>query len=306
MRNWWPLLVLLLMGMTWGLQFAMLKLAVERGHSELNVLLMALLLLSIVYAILVGLRGRVFRPTREHLVFFVTIAILGYILPMGATLYAAPYLPAGIITLFASLSPIATFAVAIGLRTERVSRIRIGAMLLGCVSALLVLAPQADLPGRGALGWMLLVLIIPVCYGVESIYVAVRWPKGLGVLELGLGEALVAAFLSLPLFFLFGEPQSFGIGVSTADLAILVFVLCGVFEVLMYFWLIRATGGVLVSFGTFVSLFAGIGWGMVIFSESHGPAVWVAVLVLVAALALVCLDTVRSAQRDGRRRAASA
>ena len=306
MRNWLPLLVLLLMGMTWGLQFAMLKLAVERGHSELNVLLMALLLLSIVYAILVGLRGRVFRPTREHLVFFVIIAILGYILPMGATLYAAPYLPAGIITLFASLSPIATFVVAIGLRTEPVSRIRILVMLLGCVSALLVLAPQADLPGRGALGWMLLVLIVPVCYGVESIYVAARWPKGLGVLELGLGEVLVAAILTLPFFFLFGEPQSFGIGVSIADLAILVFVLCGVFEVLMYFWLIRVTGGVLVSFGTFVSLFAGIGWGMVIFSESHGPAVWVAVLILVAALALVCLDTVRSAPRAGRRRAASA
>ena len=134
------------MGMTWGLQFAMLKLAVERGRSELNVLLMALVLLSIVYAVLVVLRGRMFRPTVEHLVFFVIIAILGYILPMGATLYAAPYMPAGIITLLASLSPIATFAVAIGLRTESVSRIRIWAMLLGCVSALLVLGPQAELP----------------------------------------------------------------------------------------------------------------------------------------------------------------
>ncbi len=297
MRRWWPLIVLLLMGMTWGLQFAMLKLAVERGRSELNVLLMALVLLSVIYAILVGLKGRRFRPTREHLVFFVIIAILGYILPMGATLYAAPYMPAGIITLLASLSPIATFAVAIGLRTEPVSRIRIWAMVLGCVSALLVLAPQAELPGYGSLGWMLLVLIIPVCYGVESIYVAVRWPKGLGVLELGCGEALVAAVLTLPLFFLFGEPGSFGIGVSVADLAILVFVLCGVFEVLMYFWLIRTTGGVLVSFGTFVSLFAGIGWGMLIFSESHGPAVWLAVLVLVAGLALVCLDAARSTRQ---------
>ena len=66
----------------------------------------------------------------------------------------------------------------------------------------------------------------------------------------------------------------------------------------MYFWLIRTTGGVLVSFGTFVSLFAGIGWGMAIFSESHGPAVWVAVLVLVGALALVCLDTARSARGE--------
>ena len=300
MRRWWPLLVLLLMGMTWGLQFTMLKLAVERGRAEFNVVLMALVLISAVYTLLVVLRGRTFRPTREHVVFFAVIGVLGYILPMGATLYAAPHMPAGIITLFASLSPIATFAVAIGLRTEPVSRIRIGAMLLGCVSALLVLAPQLELPGRGALVWMLLVLVVPVCYGVESIYVAARWPKGLGVLELGLGEALVAAVLTLPLFLLFGEPRAFGLGVSVADLAILVFVLCGIFEVLMYFWLIRTTGGVLVSFGTFVSLFAGIGWGMVIFSERHGPSVWLAVLVLVAGLALVCLDTARGVRQEER------
>ena len=298
MRRWLPLIVLLLMGTIWGLQFAMLKLAVESGRSELNVLLMALVLISVVYAILVALRGRAIRFTRENLVFFVIIAILGYILPMGATLYAAPHLPAGIITLFASLSPIATFAVAIGLRTEPVSRIRIGAMLLGCVSALLVLAPQAELPGYGALVWMLLVLIVPLTYGVESIYVAARWPKGLGVLELGLGEAIVAAILTLPLFFVFGDPASFGIGFSVADLAIVVFVLCGVFEILMYFWLIRTTGGVLVTFGTFVALFAGIAWGMAIFSERHGPLVWLAVLFLVGALALVCLDTAKSTRRE--------
>ena len=298
MRRWLPLIVLLLMGTLWGLQFAMLKLAVESGRPELNVLLMALVLISVVYAILVALRGRAIRFTRENLVFFVIIAILGYILPMGATLYAAPHLPAGIITLFASLSPIATFAVAIGLRTEPVSRIRIGAMLLGCVSALLVLGPEAELPGYGAIGWMLLVLIVPLTYGVESIYVSARWPKGMGVLELGLGEAIVAAILTLPFFFLFGEPASFGIGFSVADLAIVVFVLCGIFEILMYFWLIRTTGGVLVTFGTFVSLFAGIAWGMVIFSERHGPPVWLAVTFLVGALALVCLDTARRTGPD--------
>ena len=293
MRRLWPLLVLLLMGITWGLQFAVLKLAVERGRAELNVLMMALILISVVYAVLVALRGRAFRPTREQAVFFVNIGLMGYIAPMGATLYAAPYVPAGIITLLASLAPMVTFAVALGLRTEAVSKARIGAMLLGCASVVLVLAPQTELPGHGALAWMALVLVVPLCYGVESIYVAARWPEGLGVLEVGLGEAAAAALLTVPLFLLFGEPASFGFEASVADLAILVFVLCGVFEVLMYFWLVRVTGGVLVSFGTFISLFAGLVWGMIIFSEAHDASVWLAVLVLVAALALVCIDALR-------------
>ena len=294
----WPLIVLLFMGVLWGLQFTVLKLAVERGRAELNVLMMALVLISVVYAFLVALRGRGFRLTRPRLEFFVVIGILGYLLPMGATLYAAPYVAAGILTLLASLAPVVTFAVALLLRTEPVSKARIGAMLLGCVSVVLVLAPEAELPGHGALGWMALALIIPFCYGVESLYVAARWPEGLGVLEVGLGEALAASLLTLPFFLLFGEPFTFGAESLVADLAVGVFVLCGVLEIVMYFWLVRTTGGVLVSFGTFVALFAGIVWGMIIFSETHGAPVWVAVLVLVAALALVSVDTLRGAPRE--------
>ena len=295
MRRLGPLFVLFLMGAIWGLQFAVLKLAVERGRAELNVLMMALMLIAVVYVLLVAWRGRSFRLTRSRLAFFAIIGILGYILPMGATLYAAPYVSAGVLTLLASLAPMVTFAVALLLRTEPVSKIRIGAMLLGCVSAVLVLAPEAELPGYGALGWMALALIIPFCYGVESVYVAARWPEGLGVLEVGMGEALAAALLTLPFFLLFGEPFTFGVESRVADLAVLVFVLCGVVEILLYFWLVRTTGGVLVSFGTFIALFAGIAWGMIIFSETHGASVWLAVLILVAALALVCVDTLRGA-----------
>lgn len=298
-RHPWPLIVLLLMGVLWGLQFAVLKLAVERGRAELNVLMMALVLISVVYALLVALRGRGFRLTRSRLEFFVIIGVLGYLLPMGATLYAAPYVAAGILTLLASLAPMVTFAVALLLRTEPVSKARIGAMLLGCVSVVLVLAPEAELPGHGALGWMALALIIPFCYGVESLYVAARWPKGLGVLDVGLGEALAASLLTLPFFLLFGEPFTFTAESRVADLAVGVFVLCGILEIVMYFWLVRTTGGVLVSFGTFIALFAGIGWGMIIFSETHGAAVWVAVLVLVAALVLVSVDTLRDARESG-------
>ena len=298
-RRLWPLMVLFLMGVLWGLQFTVLKLAVERGRAEMNVLMMALVLISVVYVVLVALRGRRFRLTPSRLWFFVVIGTLGYLLPMGATLYAAPYVAAGVLTLFASLAPMVTFAVALLLRTEPVSKARIGAMLLGCVAVVLVLAPEAGLLGHGAFGWMALALIIPFCYGVESIYVAARWPEGLGVLEVGLGEAMAAALLTLPFFLLFGEPFTFGAQSRVADLAVGVFVLCGILEVVMYFWLVRTTGGVLVSFGTFVSLFAGIGWGLLTFSETHGAPVWIAVLVLVAALALVSVDTLRDARESG-------
>jgi drug/metabolite transporter (DMT)-like permease len=292
----WPFLLLLILGLIWGLQFAMLKLAVESGFAELHVLTLALVLLSVIYAGILVVRRALFSLNRERLIFFTIVATIGYIVPMGATLYAAPYVPAGVLVLIASMAPMFTFAIAIGLCTEHVSKLKIGAMILGTVSATLVLAPEAELPNHGALVWMLLAMLIPFCYGIESVYVAAKWPAGLDVAQVGFGEAFGAAVLMIPLLFIFGEPSSFSITWSLAELAIVVFVLGGVFDVLIYFYLVKTTGGVLVSFGTFIALFAGIGWGVIIFSETHGTNVWWAVAILVVALSLVCLDGARGSR----------
>ena len=115
---------------------------------------------------------------------------------------------------------------------------------------------------------------------------------------MGFGEAFGAAILTVPLLIIFGEPASFVVEWSVAEFAIVTFVLCGVFDVLIYFYLVQTTGGVLVSFGTFIALFAGVGWGIVIFSETHPANVWWAVAVLVGALSLVCIDTLRAGRSE--------
>ena len=73
----------------------------------------------------------------------------------------------------------------------------------------------------------------------------------------------------------------------------LVFVAAGIIETLLYFLLIKYAGGVFVSFGTFISLFAGIAWGIALFAEVHPASTWVAVIALFASLALVCTDRIR-------------
>ena len=78
---------------------------------------------------------------------------------------------------------------------------------------------------------------------------------------------------------------------SLAETGILVFVVSGLIEVVLYFYIIQNTGGVLVSFSFFISLFAGIAWGMVIFGEGHGIIVWSAVGILLGSLGLLCFDT---------------
>ena len=287
------LLALLAMGVAWGLQVSMLKFAVLDGYNEINVMVVTLVLISVIYSCALIVRRQFFSLTAERIRFFIIIAIIGYLIPMAATLYAAKTVPAGILVLLISLSPICTFAAARLLGSEPISRTRVGAMLLGCISVVLILSPNLNTTQSIDIRWVLVALLVPICYGVESVYVDIKWPKGLGVLQVGMAEAVAASLLTLPLLFLFGEVSDLSLSWGMTELAIAVFVMCGVLEVFLYFYLIKVTGGVLVSFATFISLFAGIAWGAVIFDEIIGTGAWAAVFVLVLALTLVSLDAWR-------------
>ena len=286
---------LVIMGACWGLQFALLKLAAAAGYSELAVLVLAMGLLSLVFGAMLVARREPEELTRARLVFLVITSTLGYLAPLWAALYAASHLPAGILTLMASLTPVATVAIALGLRTEVVSARRILAVGLGAVAVTFVLWPELELPGFGKLHWLLVALIMPLCYGVESIYIAKFWPAGLTPMQAVTGETVMAFVLVVPIFLLAGGPLP-SPDWGTAELAIGLFVAAGVVESLLYFYLIKRTGGVFVTFGGFVSLFAGIGWGMLLFGESHGAMVWLAVGLLCVSVLLACWERVEEAQ----------
>lgn len=284
--RWSTLGWLLLMGAAWGLEFSMLKLAAEAGFPGTGILLVTLAIIAAVFCVILTLRRAWFRPTRRIVVFLLVVAMLGYVLPLLAALWAAPHVPAGAMTLIASFTPLVTVATALLFRTERVSRRRILAVILGMVSGLLVLLPEASLPSGGNLLWLLVVFVVPLTYGVESIYVSVAWPRGLDPLQVAAGQSLVALVLLLPIHLIGGQTMVYDPGWPVGQLAILVVAACVLVEVLLYFLIISRTGGVLVSFSMYISLFAGIAWGWVIFGEQLGLAVWIAIAVLAVGLAL--------------------
>ena len=285
-------------GTAWGAQFAMLKLAAGGGYGELTVLVIAMFLVSASYFVILLVRRSPFRLTAKSLEFFAITGFLGYALPLAAVLHAAPHLPAGVITLIVCFTPMISIIVALLARTERVSRTRLVAVVLGMAAAVMVLAPQLALPGLGVLEWMLLVGLVPLCYGIESIYVDRRWPEGFDIWQVGFGEAAAAMILVAPLVIVFGEPWP-GLSWTSAEIGIVLFSLIGLVEIVLYFWLINKTGGVLVNFCVFVALFAGIAWGIVIFGERHDMAVWGAAAVLLAAMALLTRETVKRTEATG-------
>ena len=283
-RRTGPVLLLVVMGVMWGLQFAMIRLAALSGYSDLAVIAISLVLLALVFSVISVAKGEAFRPGARAIAFFFVTSCLGYLVPLTATLHAASALSAGLLSLFASLAPVAAIFFAILLRAEKVSPSRFLAVGLGVLSVAIVLLPELELPGRGQFYWMLAASVCPLSYGIESVYVKKFWPPGLSVLQVMTGETVAAALLAMPAFMLLGSPLPDAEGWADGETAILIFVAAGVVEGLIYFNLIKKTGAVFVNFGASISLFAGIAWGIVLFSETHLAITWVAAFVLAIAI----------------------
>src|SRR5690606_23133853 len=160
------------------------------------------------------------------------------------------------------------------------------AVVLGLAAALLVLVPEARLPSGGNLLRLLVVFVVPLTYGVESVYGSATFPPGLDALQVGTGQALMTVLMVLPVYPQAGEPLVYDPAWPVGQTAILIVAVCVLIEVVLYFVIISRTGGVLVSFSMYISLFAGIAWGWAIFGEQLGITVWIAIAVLAVGLAM--------------------
>jgi len=290
--------ILLVMGAVWGLQFAMLKLASTGGHAEITLVFYAMLADAIVFGIVVTIRKSWFPWNGRLAFFFGYIAILGYVVPMLAVLYAGPHLSAGLLTLIASLAPVVAIAIALLKQSEHVSGKRIGAVGLGLAACVLVLWPELRLPDHGSLGWLLMVFIVPFMFGYQAVYIASNWPTGLDSLQVAFGEVVIAAIFLLPLHLAAGDWVGYDPSWPPAQIGIVVFTVASLLEAILFFYLVQHAGGVLVSFGSFISLFAGILWGTALFGETHDAVFWTAIAVTCGALALLTFDKAEHRKQD--------
>jgi drug/metabolite transporter (DMT)-like permease len=286
-RTWWHGLLLLILGAGWGLQFTLLKISVDARLDELGILAGSMTLLAALYALLLTCRRDWFRPSWRRLRFFLISSTLGFVVPLGCVILAARHLPAGLIVLHESLTPICIVVLALAIRSEPVSLRRRAAIALGMAAVLLVLWPELlGLGGHRPIG-LLFALLIPIAYGTDAIYVAARWPDGLSCVQVITGELIGAALLSLPLFLIAGEPIFISAAPTIGGMAVLAFVVVTFVETYLYFHLLRTAGAVFISVASFIALFAGILWGMALNGESHPASVWLAVVLVVLALGLI-------------------
>lgn len=147
-------------------------------------------------------------------------------------------------------------------------------IVVGLAGVALLLVPDASLPEPNMAGWLLLALLVPVCFAMVNAFAGRFRPPEAPSDMLACGLLVASALFLLPIMFATGQAYvPTGVG-GLGDWAILVATAINVIFWPLFFEIIRRAGAGFFSQFNYLAVLAGIAWAVVIFAERPGVYVW--------------------------------
>lgn len=281
------LLMLLVLGTNWGLGFTLGKLGVTGGLHPLGYAFWQTAGGGLVL-VLIALWRRQLPPMHwVHVRYYLICGVTNIAMPNFVALTAAQHIPVGIIVLLISLGPLITYAVAQLVGIERFSTRRVAGVVIGLIGAAMILVPKSSLPSPDDYLWVMVAMIVPLCYGISNVYLGVARPPDVPSLALGGAMQLGAAVTFLPLALLAGQMHVPFPPQTPAEIANVSHIAVSSIGALIFFELMRLRGPVIASQVGYVVCLSGVFWGKLFFGEQHSVWIWLAMGTIFLGLALV-------------------
>src|SRR5690606_36080746 len=223
---------------------------------------------------------------RTHLRYYAISGLITLALPNVLVFLAVARIGAGLPSIVYAFPAMLTYAMALGMRMEKLAWTRAAGIGLGLIGILMIVGPRSGPIDEAALPWMLLAFIAPVSLAAGNIYRTRAWPKDAAPLALAAGTLLGAAVwlllacLAMDLFYM---PA----GIAEPDWVLAAAGLFACLSFIPYFELQRVAGPVYLSQIGYVMAATSLAIGTFVFGERYSLVVWLAVLVIVAGILLV-------------------
>lgn len=278
---------LVLIGALWGATQPLTKIAVSEGYRQFGLIFWQAVISTVILGAICLMRGAKIPFRGPHLFVYPVIALIGTVIPNGASYQAMVYLPAGLVSLLLSTIPMIAFPMALALGNEAFRMRRLIGLALGFAAMLLIALPETSLPDRAMIAFIPLAMIAPLCYAFEGNYVA-RWgTAGLDPFQLMFGASLFGVALTLPLAINAGQFVDLRGPWGAPDYAIVISSVIHAITYTAYVWLIGRAGAVFAVQVSYPVTAFGLIWSMLLLGERYSLWVWAAFAVMFVGLTLV-------------------
>ena len=280
-------LILLIVGVSWGLTAPLSKIAVSTGHHYLGLLIWQIIIMILSLGLIQIFRKKKLPLNLNCFWRYVLVALLGTILPNSIMYKAYFHLQSGIMSILVSIVPMIAFLLVLVLQMEKFEIRRFLGVLFGIFAIILIVFPKLDLGYIGEVGWILLALLSPLCYAIEGVWINKIGIAKLDPIEIILGASILGFFILMPIVALNGYwitpyrvwgPAEFAITLSSLIHSIIY---------ISYIWLIGKAGVIFASQVSYIYTASGIGFSIILLGEGYSLFVWAAVILMLMGLMMV-------------------
>ena len=280
-------LILLIVGVSWGLTAPLSKIAVSTGHHYLGLLIWQTIIMILSLGLIQIFRKKKLPLNLNCFWRYVLVALLGTILPNSIMYKAYFHLQSGIMSILVSIVPMIAFLLVLVLQMEKFEIRRFLGVLFGIFAIILIVFPKLDLGYLGEVGWILLALLSPLCYAIEGVWINKIGIAKLDPIEVILGASILGFFILMPIVALNGYwitpyrvwgPAEFAITASSLIHSIIY---------ISYIWLIGKAGVIFASQVSYIYTASGIGFSIILLGEGYSLFVWAAVILMLMGLMMV-------------------
>ena len=280
-------LILIILGLGWGLSFTLGKIAITAGGTPIGLTFWQSLFSGLVLLAYVFLRhGKIIIPKIMFLP-IVIITFLSVVIPNIIFYACVEHLDAGVLSISVSVIPLFTYLIALGLRMDKFKVRRVIGLITGFCALLILILPENSLPDKRDIPWVLLALNCALCYALENIYIDRLALQNFGPIRLVCAVSFVSAIITFLLslvmdqFFIL-QPTNLYLFISTLGLG---FISATAYSIFIY--LIGRAGSVFSSQVGYLVTFFGVVWGIIILGESHSVFVWISLAMIMMGIFLV-------------------
>lgn len=283
-----PVLALALLftvGALMGLTSILVKVAGSAGWQPMAYLLWGLLGGGLLLLLFAWWRGERPGMSLSQQRYYLASGLLSIAVPNGLLFSSIGHVGAGFASMCLAFPPLFTYLLALALRMEALSRIRLLGICIGLSGSLLLALGKLHGGDSPAL-WVVAALCVPVFLALGNIYRARYWPSGATPLSLAPGMLLGGAFL-LGLTALFGVDFSPNLNSPLAVALMLVQMLLFAAVYALFFILQKLAGTVFLSQIGSVAAITGAAMAIGLLGEQGSLSLALAALCIVIGVLLV-------------------
>lgn len=287
-----PVLLLFAAGSCIGLIFPLGRLAGEAGVPPLVYAAASAFGASLVLFLAAWLSGSPAAARKGVVKYALVAGQLTFAIPFGVLVAVIPHLGSGIPAILQSLAPIITLAIVAGLGLERPSLLRLVGLGAGLAGALLILVSRnaGSLATPAPALWYVAALVTPLALASGNVFRTVAWPKAekpLPLAAMTLAAAALGLLAVLAAAWLLGHETGVAPGLAAGWHLILLQSLASGIGYALFFRLQQIGGPVYLSQISYVHTGVGVAFAVLFFAEPLSAAIWIAVLLILAGVALV-------------------